>query len=554
MGGNSRSVLWTALIVLAFAPPSVVLAQPFPPLESSEPPLAGPPPIAAPVAPAEPADPPSPAVTVHVRAPANAAVGQEVDYRILVTNPSQASAYHVRVRSAVPAAATFVRASPEPASRDPQVVWELETMPPGTSKELLLTLKPTGAGDVDVTARVQFEHGESVRTHIGAAAPAPTTPAAPAAPVEPARVALHLRATGPAKALVGDLITLELNVTNTGTEAATDVELDDSLPDGLELWSGTDNAIIGKRRVWKIDRLAPGQTEVRDLEAFARSVGDQQNVVQATAAGGLRETASCTVRVDEPKLKVAISGPEKGLLNRRAKYEITVTNAGPAPLTNVEVRAELPGDVQLSGPPNHDGRQDKNSVRWLLGEAPPGKQAILTIELTAAREMEAAVHVTARADRGVADQAEVKTHFEGAAGLRVDIDKTEDPVEAGHVVVYTVRVLNRGSAAARNLQLSATIPDQMQAVETNNANSPPQIGRTLTFPALAILDAGKETTYTIRLRALRAGEVKVAVELQSDDLATSLHEEETTTVFGEASPASGSPASPLPGPNLPGGS
>ena len=100
----------------------------------------------------------------------------------------------------------------------------------------------------------------------------------------------------------------------------------------------------------------------------------------------------------------------------------------------------------MAGPPSHDGRQSGNQVRWLLGEAPPGKAATLTVELTAARETEAAVRVTARADRGVTDQAEAKTAFEGAAGLRVDVNKSDDPVEAGHVVAYTVRVQNRGSA------------------------------------------------------------------------------------------------------------
>ena len=259
-------------------------------------------------------------------------------------------------RTAVPPGAEFVRASPEPTAREPQIIWELDTLPAGASKEILLTLKPTGAGDVDVTARVQFEHGESVHTHVGgrpagappAPAPAPMPPA-PMPPVAPAAAPpldrgevssplLHLRKTGPTHALVGDFITFQLVVANTGTADALDVELDDSLPEGLELWSRTEQAPKGNRGNWKIGRLAPAATVLREYDVLVKKPGDQENVAQATAAGGLRETASWKVHVDEPKLSVAVSGPAKGLLNRPAKYQITVTNSGTAPLTNVEVR------------------------------------------------------------------------------------------------------------------------------------------------------------------------------------------------------------------------
>ena len=269
---GSRSWALGVLIVFAGAPspPASVSAQPF--AESPEPPLVGRPPLppglAAPLA--EPADPPTPVVSLHVRAPAGAAAGQEIDYRILVENPSRAAAHHVRVRSAVPAAATFVRASPEPTARDPQIVWELDTLPPGTSKEILLTLKPTEDGDIDVTARVQFEHGESVRTHVGAGPaaasppptppPTPTPPAAPPpvapAPAPPAVAALQVRTAGPTHALVGDVVPFQLTVINSGKADALNVELDESLPEGLEALGG--NGEWNRRETARLENRPTG--------------------------------------------------------------------------------------------------------------------------------------------------------------------------------------------------------------------------------------------------------------------------------------------------------
>ena len=239
----SRQALLAVLGLVAgvLASMAAVGAQQFRLMQSQEPPLVGAPAVAA----AAPMDPPTPAVSLHVRAPAASAPGQEIDYRILIENQSGGAAHHVMVRVPLPANAAFVRASPESSSHDRQVVWELGTVQTGTSKELLLTLKPSGAGDIDVTARVQFEHGESVRTHIGSSAPTPPmTPAAPAAPKPPAaptppaapapKAALRLRKTGPTQALLNDIIQFKLEVVNVGTADALHVEVRDSLPSGLQ--------------------------------------------------------------------------------------------------------------------------------------------------------------------------------------------------------------------------------------------------------------------------------------------------------------------------------
>ena len=100
----------------------------------------------------------------------------------------------------------------------------------------------------------------------------------------------------------------------------------------------------------------------------------------------------------------------------------------------------------------------------------------------------------------------------------------------------------------------------MQPESANDANAPTLAGQTLTFPTLPALEAGKETTYKVRVRALRAADVKFVVELQSAELATPLREEEPTTIFGEAQPVvpasvqqppPAPPASPLPPPSAP---
>ena len=93
------------------------------PVQSAEPPAG--PPVAPPVGPppaGAPADPPTPAVSLHLRAPASAAAGQEVDYRILVDElppPTAPGNIRIAVRLSIPVFA---------APRDrvsPQVKWRV---------------------------------------------------------------------------------------------------------------------------------------------------------------------------------------------------------------------------------------------------------------------------------------------------------------------------------------------------------------------------------------------------------------------------------------------
>jgi uncharacterized repeat protein (TIGR01451 family) len=556
MGGTHRTAQRALLVVLGVAaallPPSAkARAQSFPFGQSLEPPLVGAPPTAGAAPIADPADPPTPWVSVHVRAPATGQAGQEVDYRILVENRSQTSAHHVFVRVAAPANAAYVRASPDPTAHEPQVVWDLATLAPATSKELLLTLKPNGAGDVEVIARVQFEHGQSVRTRIGAGTAPPVVPAAPSPPpvaaVEPPppaapKAALRLRKTGPAQATRYDAITFQLEVTNTGTAEARQVELTDSLPPGLSYKPATETDPGGNILTWNVGALAPGQTRRVQYDAIALEIGDHENAAQAKADGGLRETSSWRVHVNEPKLAVAVVGPQKRLLGRPAKYQITVTNSGATALTGIEIRDELPEGVHFVGA-SDNGRQEGNRIHWILGSAPPGGWKTVTVELSAAKETEAVFHVTAVAARGLTASADAKTHFEGATGLHVEIDKSEDPLPVGHEADYTIRILNRGAAPAKNVRLTVTAPEQMQMVSKETPADATLVGRALAFNALPTIEAGKEAVFKLHVKALRAGEVKMIVEVRSDDLTAPLHEEETTTLFGEA-PSPPPPVSP----------
>lgn len=195
-----------------------------------------------------------------------------------------------------------------------------------------------------------------------------------------------------------------------------------------------------------------------------------------------------------------------------------------------------------------NGRREGNRVHWVLGDAPAGMRRSVTLELTADKPTEAVYRVTAKADRGVKQTAESKTSFGGAAGIHMEIDKSAETLLVGGEVDFTITILNRGTAEAKNLQLAVTTPDQLRLVSKDGPSAGTASGPTVTFAPLAALDAGKDATYKVHVKGLQPGEVKVAAEATWDDLAKPLREEEGITIFGEAAaPPSWPPAPPMPG-------
>jgi uncharacterized repeat protein (TIGR01451 family) len=416
--------------------PAHTAQQPAPPLPLEAPVPPAPPPGVRPAF-GPPVDPPVPAVSLRVRVPATAAAGQELEYHITVENRSRAAAHHVLVRDPLPADTRFVRATPEPFAREPELLWQFGTLEPCATREIVLVLAATGPGEVRNCARVQFEHGECVATRVGSAAPpapAPASappPAAPApaplppltpppsaaapVPSPPATASLALTKRGPKRAALFDPLSYQLTVTNRGPATATGVTVTDTLPEGLEA--------AGKRPLrWDLGTLAAGQQRTVEYEAIARKAGRWTNKAVVTAAGGLRQEASA---------------------------EVVVREARPA----------------------------------------------------------------------------------GAAGLTVDIQDKDDPVEVGAATKYFLSVRNQGAASATHVVVTATAPAQMEVIGARGLVPHHQSGQRVTFDPIT-LQPGKEVVYEVSVKALRAGDARFRVELTADQLpAGPVLGEESTTIY-----------------------
>ena len=501
----------------------------------------------------EPVDPPVPTVALRVRVPAVAPPDQPLQYRILVENTSRAKAHHVVVRNPLPANVEYVRATPEPNDKAPNLRWDFGTLEPLAHHEIILVVKPTGPGDVRSCARVQFDHGQCVTTRItDGSAPHPMPPAPK---LEGGRAELRLRMTGPPQPMVpvGPEIVFRMEVENVGTALAQGVVLTNTLPKELAYSTSTPAGRGDNPHVWDWGDLQPGQRRNVDCTVLPLKAGACTSRAEVRDATGRKWETSSTVVVGEPKLNVVTTGPSKRPVSRPASYSITVTNPGTIPAADVTVITEVAEGMTLVsaslggklGPPlkRFDKQLNRDvtyrEIRWPAGTLMPKSTRVFQVVLKT--DNAGTLEHTARAEAAGGLKAlspPVRTLFEKAAGLTVEINKDSQAVEVGGEVGYTVSILNQGQAPAAKVAVTLTIPEQMEVVAKRPGDPTEPLrgeGRQLIFGARAApLEAGAKAVYSIRLKALTAGEARLRVAVTSETLPGGpLQEQDSTIIYAD---------------------
>jgi uncharacterized repeat protein (TIGR01451 family) len=362
-----------------------------------------------------PQDPPAPVVTLRVRVPSCANAGAEVEYRIMVENCSPAAAHHVLIRNPLPANARYVRAKPEPTRRTPELQWELGTLQGGAGCEIVLVLKAAAGADLTNCTRVQFEHGECVTTRIaGSAPPVPKAPSTKEPPTVPGgKAKLSLQITGPEQQYINIPTPYFITLKNTGTAAATNVLIANKVPDGTTFVRADQNGQFADGQVaWVLGTLEAGASKTVELVLGANSAGRICPKARAEADGGLKADAeTCTVfKGASAVLPELIDRKDPIPTGGDTSYLITLVNQGHVPVTNIRIKALVPGGLRFN---KADGPTQNK-----LGEKTAENQLVLFEPL-------------ASLEPGAKVEYEVFVLAQRPGDVRFTIEVTADQLKAG---------------------------------------------------------------------------------------------------------------------------
>ena len=235
--------------------------------------------------------------------------------------------------------------------------------------------------------------------------------------------------------------------------------IQDELPEGLQYVSSLPEMHVaaGNHLSYKIPTLAAGSDKVITVKVKPTKTGPFDHAAMVRFESGCRSRT----RVLEPKLKVdVVANPSTGkvLKGQPVEFKVTVTNLGDGPARNVSIQAKLTPGLR------HDvGSKNDDPVLYEipLAELLPGRSEHLdTFVADAVIGGQQSCTVTAKSP----DVVFVKEDAEMVSTIAVVVPQLElhvlgpDSRFTDTIADYEVALKNPGTAAARKIRLTVTLP------------------------------------------------------------------------------------------------
>lgn len=477
-------------------------------------------------------DPPHPQVIIKTRVNEVASPNDEVTYRLQVVNPTTATASQVRVRQSIPLQGKFIKATPPPTKEEGgELVWQIGTMEGGVSKDIVVIFQANGNADLESTARVSFEYGQTVRTKL--------------------QTALQVRSSGPTSLMVNDTFTLTTLVTHAGNSPLEDVVLTQTVPQGVEFLNSNPAATGDNLLQWRLGKMAPGETKTITIQMVARKPGPIESRATVTS-GTQKKEADIKLNVGQVALEVSKGGPDRRVVGRPATYFISVNNTGSSPASNVKITNKVDPNVEFLSA-DSGGAVVQGEVRWIIPVLGPGEKRTVSMTIRALRSGELKNRAEVVADRiATGFQLEKLTRFENPKGLMVELDKTNEPIGVGEQTTFRVRLLNHATQAYNGAVVTVTLPPEFLVLDARGQTAANRQGQMVIFAPIASLLPNQMPEFSVSGKAIKAGDVRIRAEVKSGDLpGGQLLFEEGYQIIGPGNTASGVPSPPPTG--LPGG-
>ncbi len=330
--------------------------------------------------------------------------------------------------------------------------------------------------------------------------------------------------SGPETAEVGEQVAYVVRVSNPGTGMANNVVIQAAVPEGLEHRSGSLPSI-------EIGTLNPGESRQAKLNLSTIKGGDFELAVRVTADGGLTDETKASVSVAEPKLNIAISGPEQQLAGRDAEFMLTIENTGNVQSSNVRAKYRIPEGCEFVTA-DRGGKYSEadHSIEWFVGTLQSEESSEFRLTLRAKETGDMFHQAGVKSEMGQARMCDFSSVAEGTAALDMKVAASSRQVKKGDEMTWEVTIRNTGSRAAENVGISCELPAGIQVVDAEGPSEHIAENGIMIFRSLPSIEAGDEVVYTITTKATREGNQRLRIRAASESITDPLIGEESTSV------------------------
>lgn len=329
---------------------------------------------------------------------------------------------------------------------------------------------------------------------------------------------LSVEKTAPEEIQVGKRCTFTIVVRNTGRAEARQVQLVDEVPLGTQLVeTSPEAAVVGSRLEWEFGTLAPGDSKTVEVELLPTEEGEIGSVATVHFAAA----ASARTHSTRPLLEVVAQVAPTVMIGEQQAVRITVKNPGTGDATGVMLLENVPDG--MSHPHGPD-------LEFEVGTLRAGESRELELVLTAEAKGRFQNWIVATGDANLRD--EDVAEFEVVAP---DIAVSVNGPQRKYLelpATFVVAVENRGTAAAKDIELVGKLPEGLEFVSANNFGEYDEATRSV-YWSLAELQPSRRGEVTLVAMPVDLGEKRLEFKAGAD-LGLVDHAESTLHVEGLA--------------------
>ena len=321
---------------------------------------------------------------------------------------------------------------------------------------------------------------------------------------------LAITKTGPATANIGQAVTYDINVSNTGNSVAENVIVTDHIPVGMAHASGQQQVSMPPVS------LQPGQSKTTAITLTPQQRGEFTNRAEARSSNAGSVSATALTRVMQSGVKIHKTGPPQQFLGKSATYQITVQNTGDTTLNGVTVTDNAPGGTQITS--SSGAQVQGNTATWNIGTLGAGQSRTVSVGLAASQAGTTVNRASVQTAEGLNDSSQAETVWRGFAAVLVEMVDDPDPLLVGEMTTYTIRVTNQGTAPDNQVAIRVNFPNNIQPMSAGGVTQGQVQGNQVNFAVLPTIAPKQVAIWTIQAKATGQGDGRVSAEIDTEVL------------------------------------